>query len=199
MDRTLSRPPLLAAFAAALLALVPAFATAGDTDANVRSLDLKHSSATFEVTHLYVSSVTGTLPVIAGSLTFDAGSTVPVRVEATLDPKRIKTGEDERDGELQDGEWFDTAHFPTWTYSSTKVTPGAAGAFTVEGILTVHGTAQPVTLAVTTVRGLPSPAYHAVGHADRHGFGMAKTRQDGLVGTDITITLDAVVAAPNGG
>jgi polyisoprenoid-binding protein YceI len=173
-------------------ALVP-IAVRADDSGTVRSVDTKTSKAMFGVSHLYVAKVEGTVPIVSGSVTLAPGSTIPTRVEATLDPKHIRTGEDERDDELQSGDWFDTKRFATWTFAGTNVTTIAAGHFTVAGLLTVHGVAQPVSLDVTIVRGLPNPIYKAVGHVDRHGFGMTVTRTDGLVGNDITLELDVAL------
>jgi polyisoprenoid-binding protein YceI len=173
------------------LAFVPASLRAGD--GTVRDVDPKASKALFEIGHLYLTQVSGTVPIVSGEVSLPAGSAVPTHVEAVLDPTGIKTGEDERDGELQDADWFDTKRFATWTFASTSVTPGAAGHFTVAGTLTVHGVAEPVELDATVVRGLPAPTYHATGHADRHGFGMTRTRTDALVGNDITLVLDVAL------
>ena len=123
-------------------------------------------------------------------MTLPPNSTIPTAVEATLDPKHIASGNPDRDDDLQGPDWFDTQHFGRWTFTGSTVTPKADGAFTVAGALTVHGVAQPMTLDVTVVRGEPHPAYHAVGHVDRHAFGMRVTPTDVLIGSDVTITLD---------
>ena len=115
-------------------------------------------------------------------------------LRTVLDPRGVKTGDDERDADLQGGDWFETSRFPTWTYTGTGVVPEGPGRFSIAGALRVHGVAQPVALEVNVVRGLPNPLYHAVGHASRHGFAMTVTRTDALVGDDVTIELDVSLA-----
>jgi polyisoprenoid-binding protein YceI len=181
------------AIAIVIVSLFGPIAAWADDAGGVRAVDVKASKARFDVSHLYVANVGGTVPIVSGSVTLPAGSAIPTRVEATLDPSGIRTGEDERDAELQDGDWFDAKRFPTWTFVGTKVAAVSPGRFTVAGTLTVHGVAQPVSLDVTIVRGLPAPIYKAVGHADRHGFGMTVTRTDALVGNDIALELDVVL------
>ncbi|MGZ3496756.1 MAG: YceI family protein [Vulcanimicrobiaceae bacterium] len=154
-----------------------------------RDIDASRSKAQFSVAHIYVETVTGTVPIVSGSVELAPGSSVPTTVTAVLDPTRIKTGEDDRDGALQAPDWFDTKQFPTWTFASTKVTPAGNNTFTVDGLLTIHGVAVPEKLDVTTSGDAQHPVYNAVGHIDRHAFGMAKSRLDPIVGNDITITL----------
>jgi len=161
---------------------------------NELRLDPRASKALFKIGHLYLTEVDGTVPILSGTVTLAPGSAIPTRVDAVLDPRGIKTGDDERDADLQGGEWFDTTRFPTWTYTGTSVVPEGPGRFSVSGVLRVHGVAQPVALEVNVVRGLPNPLYHAVGHVSRHGFAMTVTRTDALVGDDVTLELDASVA-----
>ena len=180
------RAPLfaLALFSAAAGALALA------DDLPVRVVDVARSHATFSVTHLYLTRVTGTVPISSGSVMLRPNSAIPIAIAATLDPRKIATGDGDRDDDLQGADWFDTKRFATWTFASSSVTPKTENTFAVAGALTTHGVAQPLTLEVTTTHDLPQPSYHAVGHIDRHGFGMRVTPTDGLIGSDVTLTLD---------
>lgn len=177
-----------AAMAVMLLAR-PATAGADERAAGV-AIDAAHARVTFTVTHIYVQHVTGTVPLVAGTITLPPGGTVPTAVSATFDATRVETGDQDRDADLQGPDWFDTKRFPAWTFVSTAITPGTGGAFLVDGTLTVHGVAQPVRLTATTTRGLPHPAYHATATLDRHAFAMRRTPIDGLIGNDVAIALD---------
>ena len=94
---------------------------------------------------------------------------------------RSSTGDDDRDGSLQSPDFFDTKKFPTWTFASTAISPQSEAAFGMDGTLTMHGVSQPEHLDVT-VTGGAEPVYHAIGHIDRHAFGMAVTRLDPAIG-----------------
>ena len=168
-----------------LLATSAAFAA----DANVHPIDVKHSRAQFSVQHVFVERATGTVPILSGTVTLGE-STLPTSVAATLDATRITTDEPDRDAALESPDWFDAKRYPTWDFKSTSIEPGSAGAFSVEGQLTLHGVTRPVTLQVTTTRPLPHPAYHAVAHVDRHQFGMSITHLDGAIGSDVTLAID---------
>ena len=176
-----------ALLAAALVAGL-AFPLAASADQTVAPIDAAHSRAEFAVQHIFIARVRGSVPIVSGSVTL--GDDGPTEVQATLDPKGLSTDDRDRDGDLQGPDWFDTKNFPTWQFKSTRVVPGKDGAFSLEGDLTIHGVTQPVVLQVTTLRTLPHPAYRAVGHVDRHAFGMKMTRSDGLIGTDVELTLD---------
>lgn len=155
-----------------------------------RAIVPAHSVASFDVTHLFVQHVVGKVPIVAGRVTFaDANAIVPSSVEATLDPRHIATGDGDRDDDLQGPDWFDVARFKTWTFASTAITATPAG-FKINGSLTVHGVAQPVTLDVTAVRAGPHARYHATGTLDRHGFGMHVTPFDGSIGNTLALALD---------
>jgi polyisoprenoid-binding protein YceI len=156
----------------------------------VRTIDPRASRATFTVGHLLVDRVRGRIPIAVGSVELGVDGTTPVAIDATLDPKRIDSGDGDRDGSLQGSDWFDTKRFPTWTFHSTQIAPADGGGFAVEGLLTIHGTSVPVHLAVSVTNGPSGPVYHAVTHVDRHAFGMAVTRFDAAIGSDIAIDLD---------
>jgi polyisoprenoid-binding protein YceI len=170
-------------------------------------IDPGHSSATFSVRHLVVSTVRGAVPVREGSLTTD-GSAVPVAVSAVLDATKIDTKNDNRDGDLRGSDWFDTAKYPTITFKSTKVTPGAdASSFTVTGDLTIHGITKSVTLAAKSfgttsdARGHKRAGYEATATIDRRDFGLnwaAKNPAGDLVaGNSVDLTLDVEAVGGN--
>lgn len=178
--------------AAALIACVALVqSAAGAQGATALAIDAAHSRARFTVTHLYLAHVSGTVPIVAGTIALAGSGALPARITATLDPRRVDSGNADRDEDLQGPDWFDTAKFPVWTFASTAVRGGSSGGtFVVDGILTVHGVTQPVALTVTPGGSSARPSYHAVGKLDRHGFGMRTTPIDGLIGTDVELTLD---------
>jgi len=150
-------------------------------------IDPLRSHASFSVNHLMIAPVTGTVPIVSGTITLAGDGATPVAVNAVLDPRRLSTGDPDRDGDLQGEDWFDTKKFPTWTFKSMAVTPGANATLSILGTITIHGVAQPVTLAASVV---PRKGYRAVAHLDRHQFGMRVGRMDSLVGNDVTIDLE---------
>jgi polyisoprenoid-binding protein YceI len=173
--------------------IVAVAASSGPACADVpipRTIDTAKSTAKFTVAHVFVERVTGTVPILSGTLTFATDSAIPTSVSALLDPTKISTGEPDRDGALKSPDFFDATAFPTWSFASTKITPQGANTFEMDGTLTIHGVAQPERLSVT-IGGMPSqPLYHAVGEIDRHAFGMSKTRLDPVIGNSVSVAID---------
>jgi polyisoprenoid-binding protein YceI len=166
---------------------------AGSESAVVRTIDPGRSTAVFSVTHIFVERVTGTVPVQNGAIVLKAASLVPASATATLDATRIATGDPDRDASLRSPDFFDTKRFPTWAFISTKVTPHGAGAFTMDGNLTIHGVTRPERLDVTVGGDAQHPMYHAIAHVDRRSFGMATTRLDPTIGEVADVTLNILV------
>lgn len=171
---------LLASLVATLAAAAPA----------ARAIDPAHSRAQFSVSHIWVERVTGTVPIVSGSVTLAEGSVIPTEVTAVLDATRLATDEPDRDRALKSPDFFDTDKFAQWTFTSTKVVPESARAFEVDGNLTIHGVTQPERLNVTAGGTAANPVYHATAQIDRHAFGMAVTRLDPTIGGTVDITLD---------
>jgi len=187
--RPLAGARALVAAALACACAAPALAGASA----VREIDPAASKALFTVTHVFVEHVTGTVPILDGSIVLAAGSTIPISVTARLDPRGIKTGEDDRDGTLQTADWFDTQKFGVWTFTSTSVTSTGTDRCRIDGLLTIHGVARPERLDVT-VGGTPAhPRYHAVATIDRHAFGMNVTRLDPAIGDTVDVVLDVAL------
>ena len=153
------------------------------------AIDPAKSNVTFSVQHIFVERVNGSLPVLSGTIDLAEDSLVPSSVTAVLDATKLKTGDPDRDGVMQTPDWFDTKKFPTWTFTSTKIAP-APGGFTMDGVLTMHGVAQPEHLVVVASGDPAHPVYHATGHIDRHAFGMSTTRLDPVIGGTVDVTLD---------
>lgn len=139
---------------------------------------------------MLIERVNGDVPIVSGSVGVAADGVTPTTVDAALDPAHINTGDSDRDGDLTGTDWFDTKAFPRWTFKSDRIETNAEGTYSVRGILTIHGTPVPVTLATTLVHGAPHPAYRATAKIDRHAFGMTVTRTDALIGNEIEIELD---------
>ncbi|HEV3091074.1 MAG TPA: YceI family protein [Candidatus Cybelea sp.] len=170
--------------AAFLVAVVPA----------PRQIDVAKSSAHFSVAHIWVERVTGTVPILSGSVVFDAGSVIPQSATAVLDATDLHTDDPDRDASLKSPDFFDVTKFPHWTFVSTRVVPKRADSFELDGTLTIHGVTQPEQLDVT-VTGTPlNLEYRARATIDRHAFGMAKTRLDPTIGNTVSVSLDIVLS-----
>jgi len=175
---------------------VPAFAADFAIDPN-------HTQATFTVTHLAISRVSGKVPVTSGSVSVGANG-VPSAISVTFSAKDIDTQSADRDRDLRSPDWFETDKYPTMTFVSRSIS-GTPQSFTVAGELTMHGATKPVTLTakelgrMTDARGRAHIGYNATATLDRREWGLnwGKTTPGGslIAGNDVTVDINVEVVA----
>jgi polyisoprenoid-binding protein YceI len=170
----------------AILSATPAFA---QTTAD-RAIDPTKSRVQFSIEHIFVQRVNGTIPILSGTVRIQKDATTPSSVTATLDATKVGTDEPDQTACIQSPNYFDVKKFPTWTFTSTKITSTGPSTFTIDGTLTIHGTPQPEQLTVTASGDAAHPSYHATGEINRYAFNMHGTRLDPVIGSTADITLD---------
>jgi polyisoprenoid-binding protein YceI len=148
-----------AALAALALATAPALA-------DTWKIDSSHSSVSFSVTHMMVSTVRGVAAAPSGTLEYDGKSPSSIKIDASVDANTISTNNEKRDGHLKTDDFFDVANNPTITFKSKKATAGTKpGTFTIVGDLTIRGTTKEVTFEGTG----PSPVVKGMRGESRVG------------------------------
>jgi polyisoprenoid-binding protein YceI len=108
-------------------------------------LDPSHSEVQFKVKHLMITNVTGSFQVINASVETDSDSFSSAKVSFTADASSISTGNEQRDGHLKSGDFFDAAQFPQITFESASFN---AAEGKLKGDLTIKGITKPVSLDV---------------------------------------------------
>ena len=183
---------------AALLAGLAAPALAADY-----AVDPNHTQATFTVTHLAISRVSGKIPVIGGTVTLGSAN-LPTAISVQLSTKDLDTQSADRDRDLRSADWFQVDKYPTMTFVAKSIT-GTPQAFTVVGDLTMHGVTKPVTLSakelgrMTDARNRTHIGYNATGTLDRRDWGLnwGKTTPGGglIAGNDVTLDLNVEIVS----
>ena len=194
MEAGLPHFVLVAGLLAALAA--PAFAADYAVDPN-------HTQATFTVTHMAISRVSGKIPVTGGTVTLGA-SNLPAAITVQLSAKDLNTQSADRDGELRSADWFEVDKYPTMTFVAKSVT-GTPQAFTVIGDLTMHGVTKPVTLTakelgrMTDGRNRTHIGYGASGTLDRRDWGLnwGQTTPGGslIAGNEVTLDINVEIVS----
>jgi polyisoprenoid-binding protein YceI len=110
------------------------------------ALDKLHSTASFAVKHMVVSTFRTTFKEI--DATFEANGDEIV-LTGTVPAESIDIDQPDFRGHLMSAEFFDVANTPNIEFRSTSVRRGADDALQVEGELTVKGISQPVTATGT--------------------------------------------------
>ena len=159
---------------AVALAATPALAHAADWN-----VDPMHSTASFTVKHMMVSTVRGEFGKMSGTASWSKPDFSDAKVDITIDATTIDTREPKRDAHLRSPDFFDVAKFPTLTFKSKRVTPGKAGHLNLVGDLTIHGVTKEVTFDVTgpsqemkTPFGTVAVGAEATTHINRKDFGL---------------------------
>lgn len=165
------------------------------------NLDPTHSSAEFKVKHMMISNVKGKFTGLSGVLKLDETDYTHSVVEATIPIASLSTGDEQRDGHLKSGDFFDAEKLPAMTFKSTNIDSVGGGDYEVTGDLTIHGVTKSVLLKVEDVSEPSKDPWgnHRIGLSgstkiNRKDFGLAwnSALETGgvLVGEDVTITLD---------
>ena len=189
-----------------LIAAASAFALAmpGSAQSTSWQLDPPHSAAQFAVKHMGISTVRGTFTKLSGTVNYDPADMKNDSVDVTIDAASVDSRVEMRDKDLRSDHFFDVQKYPTITFKSKKVESGGSDKLKVTGDLTIRGVTKEVTLdvdgpskPVNDGRGRLHMGASATTTVNRTDFGMAGYQ--GMVGNDITLTIDAEFVQPAGG
>jgi polyisoprenoid-binding protein YceI len=132
------------------------------------TVDPVHSTASFAIRHMRVSTFRTSFKQIDATLAVDDGQ---LRLTGRVPVESIDVHDENFRGHLLSAEFFDAANAPTIDFASTSITPAEDGSVAVEGALTVKGITKPVS-----ARGTLSQATNPYGQE--------------LVGIELDTTLD---------
>jgi polyisoprenoid-binding protein YceI len=161
-------------------------------------IDPAHTYPSFEADHSGgVSLWRGKINSTTGKITLDKEAGAGT-VEVTMDMKTIDFGHQGLNDHAQTPDIFDTAKYPTATYSGRLAGFRNGAPTTVEGNLTLHGVTKPVTLTLNSFKCAPHRSGREVCGADaqatinREDFGVAFGKNFGF---DMKVTLRISVEA----
>jgi polyisoprenoid-binding protein YceI len=170
------------------------------------TIDPTHSSVTFAVKYMMISTVRGTFADVDGAIEFDEPHPERSSVVARIGAASINTGAAQRDAHLRSVDFFDVERYPSMTFRSTTIEPRGDG-WAIGGELTIRDVTRPVVLdalahgVVPGMQGGRRAGFSALTRIDRADFGLtwnlALEAGGWLVGDAITIELEvaAVEAA----
>lgn len=167
------------------------------------NLDPTHANVDFSVKHMAISTVRGSFKVFAATGETDAAG-LPTKLSMEIDASSITTNNDQRDGHLRSGDFFDVEKFPKVTFTSTKIS-GTAGELTVVGDLTMRGVTKSITLVGEVTSPIKDPwgnqrrSLAVTGKIKRSEFGLtwnqALEMGGVLVSDDVKLEIEAQAVA----
>jgi polyisoprenoid-binding protein YceI len=116
-----------------------------DDISGVYSLDPAHTRLGFSARHAMVATVRGQFTDFTGTAHIDTANPANSKVEVSIVANSISTGNEQRDGHLLSGDFFETEQFPDITFVSTDVSRDGDD-WTITGDLTIKGVTQPISV-----------------------------------------------------
>lgn len=165
-------------------------------------IDPVHSSATFKVKHLLVSTVVGRFTDVEGTIWCDPNDPSKSKVEAVIKTASVNTDNNYRDGDLKQN-YLEVEKYPEMKFSSTKVEKRgdqwvATGPLTIKDVTKTIEIPFELTAATTPMFG-PSVGVSADFKVNRNDYHVAKasvTDNGATVGNDIAIELNVEAHQP---
>lgn len=182
-------------FTAALSALLLTGASALAQN-STWTIDTNHAQTNFQIRHMGVSTVRGSISGVKGTIVWDANDLSKSSVEATIDTNTVSTNNSYRDKDLRSAHFFDVAKYPMMTFKSTSV-KRVNGKLQVTGDLTLTGVTKSVTLDIDGpvgpqkgMGGKMAIGLSATGMVKRSDFNFGSTYGPAMLGDDVQLTID---------
>ncbi len=111
------------------------------------AIDPSHSEIQFKVKHLMISTVTGSFKEFGADAELEGDDLNNARVSFWANTASIFTNDEQRDGNLRGGDFFESSKFPKLHFRSTRI-EGSGDSWKLTGELTIKEVTRPVTLDV---------------------------------------------------
>lgn len=141
-------------------------------------LDPTHSELQFKVKHLMITTVTGSLKSLTGSVNSSSDDFENAEVKFEAETGSIDTGNTDRDNHLKSGDFFDADQFPKITFESASLEKDGDD-YTLKGNLTIKDITKPVKINVefggiaTDPWGNTKAGFTISGKINRTDFGLS--------------------------
>ncbi|HZC05887.1 MAG TPA: YceI family protein [Ktedonobacterales bacterium] len=171
------------------------------------NIDTSHSLIEFAVKHMMVTTVKGRFTKFQGDVEIDEATPANSKVDVTIETASVTTGDENRDGHLRSGDFFESEKYPTITFSSKTVEPLGGEKYRVSGDFTMHGVTRAISFDITregvtkNMQGKTLHAFSANLAISRKDFGLewnVALESGGLLVSDqvkISLEVQAIEAA----
>ena len=113
--------------------------------AGAYTIDPAHTRLGFSARHAMVATVRGSFTDFTGTAHVDTANPASSKVEVSIVADSISTGNEQRDGHLKSGDFFESEQFPNITFTSTDVTRDGDD-WTITGDLTIKGVTHSIAV-----------------------------------------------------
>lgn len=156
-------------------------------------IDAAHSEIIFKVKHLMITNVTGSFTKFDATMVSNSADFTDAEITFEADVNSISTNNEQRDGHLKSGDFFDAEAFPKLTFISNSFTKKSGSEYVLIGDLTLKGHTKKVELNVeyggtaTDPYGQVKAGFEISGKINRQDFGLtwsAVTEAGGIMVSD---------------
>lgn len=119
-------------------------------------IDSNHTKPRFSYNHFGYSTQMSRFDKTSGKIVIDK-VTKQGSLNVIIDTTSVNTGYSLFNEHIQGEDFFNTAKFPTATFSSNKLNFKEDKVSSIDGTLTIKGISKPVTLTVTSFMCMPHP------------------------------------------
>jgi len=140
------------------------------------------------------AKVEGAFASWQAQIAFDPAALDAARATVTVDLASNTSGNGTRDQALIGDKWFDTANTPQAVFETTAFRQAGDGAYEADGILTMRGVAQPITLpfALTIAAGATHMTARLTLDRTLWGVGQPPYTSDTPVATKVEVVIDLI-------
>ena len=143
------------------------------------ALDASHSEVSFKVKHLMITNVSGHFKKFDATVETEGDDMTTAKVNFSADVDSISTNNEQRDGHLKTGDFFDAANHPQIIFTSETLQKVDDETYNVNGTLTMRGVSHPITMSVehgpiiTDPWGYTRTGFTLHGKVSRKAFGVS--------------------------
>jgi polyisoprenoid-binding protein YceI len=149
-------------------------------------LDPAKTTVDFRTKAMWVLPVKGIAKALSGEA--QIGADGDAKGTLVIDAGSFDTKNKRRDDHLRTADFFEVVKYPTITFTADSVRSTGAGHLEVDGVLTVHGRSQPVTLkAEVSADGGSSATVATEVEIDRSLFGLSWSKMGAGLKNQVTI------------
>jgi polyisoprenoid-binding protein YceI len=142
------------------------------------ALDPTHSEIGFKVKHMMFTNVSGNFTSFNVTAETSGDDFAGAKIEFTADTASVNTNNEQRDGHLKSGDFFDAETFPKISFSATSYKQVSGSDYELVGNLTIKDVTKSVTLNVENGGLMKDPwgnlkaGFTITGKINRNDFGL---------------------------
>ncbi|WP_273833970.1 YceI family protein [Guptibacillus sedimenti] len=143
------------------------------------TLDKVHSSLDFQIKHMMVSKAKGEFTDFDVDFNGDLNDLTAANIKVTISVKSIDTGNEDRDGHLRSGDFFEADQYPNMVFESKSIKKKSDEEYDVTGNFTIKGVTKEETFTVeyngtskSPLDGSTVAGFDVSGKINREAYGM---------------------------